>query len=89
MNSGNGWIKYLVGVIVTLVLFVAIPTMASHMITNDKESRARDAKIDEKYDKKVTALRDDVYHEIKETRKEVQTIQMSMVEIKTILEQKL
>ena len=43
MNNGrNGWIRYLVCVIVCLVLFVALPTIASNMITNDKESRQRD-----------------------------------------------
>ena len=41
-KNGNGWTKYLVGVLVTLVLFVAIPTIASNMIANDKASRNRD-----------------------------------------------
>ena len=45
-KNGNGFsqriIMYLVGVIVSLVIFVAIPTMANNMINNDKDSRSRD-----------------------------------------------
>ena len=48
-QNGNGSslkiVMYLVGVIVTLICFIAIPTMASNMINNDKDSRARDTTI--------------------------------------------
>ena len=42
----NGWTKYLVGVLVTLTLFVAMPFMASSIVANDKEARARDKEIE-------------------------------------------
>jgi hypothetical protein len=44
-ENGNGWTKYVVGVLVTLVLFVALPTMATQMITNDRMSRERDEEM--------------------------------------------
>ena len=45
MNGNGKVIMYLVGVIVTLICFIAIPTLANNVIINDKESRARDEKI--------------------------------------------
>ena len=41
-NGRNKIILYLVSVIIGIVIFTAIPTMAWYIITNDKESRARD-----------------------------------------------
>lgn len=48
-NNGKSFriIMYLVGVLVSLVCFVVIPTMAGNMITNDKDSRDRDVKMRE------------------------------------------
>jgi len=47
-NGRNKWILWLVGVLVTLVLFITLPTMANAIITNDKDSRSRDAEIQAK-----------------------------------------
>ena len=49
----NGWTKYLVSVLVGAVLFIALPTMASHIIANDKASRERDQSIDDKVDRAI------------------------------------
>ncbi|KKM95751.1 hypothetical protein LCGC14_1185080 [marine sediment metagenome] len=43
--KNNGWVRFLVWVIVTLVCLVAIPTIAGYVIVNDKESRVRDGII--------------------------------------------
>lgn len=45
MVKGNGrtkWIMYLVGVIVSLTLFIALPTIVGAIVTNDRLSRDRD-----------------------------------------------
>ena len=44
-NDKSGWIKYLVGTLVTLTLFVAIPTIVNAVIENDRQSRTRDDEI--------------------------------------------
>ena len=49
-DKSNGWlVKYLVGTLVTLIVFIAIPTLANNMIKNDRMSLARDDKIKEKH----------------------------------------
>ena len=54
MNNGKSRIiLYLVGVLVTLVLFITIPTMAGYIVENDKESRKRDEKIREDVTEKI------------------------------------
>ena len=58
MINGNGWSKYLVGVLVSLILFICIPTMAAHIIANDKESRERDTKIEEKVNRAIIEQKD-------------------------------
>jgi len=47
-KNGGGWAKYLVGVIVSLILFIVLPAMVNYSIASDKESRTRDSKIEEK-----------------------------------------
>jgi hypothetical protein len=50
--SGNGnskWVMYLVGVIVS-ILMIAIPTLATNMVQNDKDARSRDDKISDEVD---------------------------------------
>jgi len=47
-NGRSKWILWLVGVLVTLVLFITLPTMAGAIITNDKDSRSRDTEIQAK-----------------------------------------
>ena len=47
-NGSMAWIRYLVALIVTIVVLIALPALANHIIANDKESRARDEKLDEK-----------------------------------------
>ena len=48
MTERNGkWTMYLVGVLVTAVIFIWLPTLTNGVIANDKESRERDAKVDE------------------------------------------
>ena len=37
-NGRNKWILWLVGVLVTLVLFITLPTMAGAIITNDRRN---------------------------------------------------
>lgn len=44
MKNGNGWIKWLVGVLF-MIIFTAITTLATNVISNDKEARTRDEKI--------------------------------------------
>ena len=55
-NGNNKWLHWLAGTLVTLVLFIALPTMASHMITNEKARVAAD-KIQ---DKERSAIQADV-----------------------------
>lgn len=75
MGSGlNGWTKYLVGVLVSLILFIAIPTMAGHIIDNDKSSRERDEKLNDKIETStMTGMKDR------------QDIKIMLTEIKTDL----
>jgi len=44
-NGRNKTILYLISIIVGIVIFTAMPTMASYIITNDKSSRQRDSDI--------------------------------------------
>ena len=44
-NGRNKTILYLISIIVGIVIFTAMPTMASYIITNDKASRDRDSCI--------------------------------------------
>lgn len=37
-NGRNRWIIYLVGVLVTLVVFITLPTMAAQIWTNDRNN---------------------------------------------------
>lgn len=49
MKNGNGKIVlYLVGVIVTLVLFIGFPTLINHVVANEKESQGRDQCLEDK-----------------------------------------
>lgn len=49
MKNGNGRVVlYLVGVIVTLVLFIGFPTLINYVIANDQDSRTRDSVLDVK-----------------------------------------
>ena len=61
-SKGNKWTIWLAGILTTLVLFIAIPTMASNMITNEKTCATRHNKNLEK----VTATQLDI-REIKTT----------------------
>jgi len=50
MNNGNGngkgaWIMYLVGVLVTLILIIALPAMANAIINNDRLREEQDRQI--------------------------------------------
>ena len=47
MGNGNGYTKWLVGVLFT-VLFTAFTTLTSHVIANDEKSRQRDDKLQDK-----------------------------------------
>ena len=47
-KNGGGWAKYLVGVIVSLILFIVLPAIVNYSIASDKESRARDTEIEKK-----------------------------------------
>ena len=44
-NGRNSTIKWLIGILVTLIIFIALPTMASQIWTNDRLSRDRDTKL--------------------------------------------
>ena len=47
-NGKTKVIFLLASTMITLVLFIALPTMANAIITNDKDSRSRDAEIQAK-----------------------------------------
>jgi hypothetical protein len=77
MPSDNGWAwaaKWLAGAVLSVVLFVALPTMATNIIANDKESRIRDGFLDEKYQRKCD-----------EQQKVNESIVVALAEIKTDL----
>ena len=45
-NNGNStWVMYLVGVLVSLTLFVALPALAANMINNDRIREEQDREI--------------------------------------------
>ena len=87
-NNGNSKIAmYAISVLVTLVLFIALPTMAKHIIENDKASRARDTelgrsiqvaqeKITDKLDRIVESLSD-----LKSSQVEIRTEQRYIKEL--------
>jgi len=53
MANGNGhWVKWLVGTLFTISFF-AITTLVTSVIANDKESRARDTKIEERVNEAI------------------------------------
>jgi hypothetical protein len=43
--NSNGWTKYLVGVLVSLLFFIVMPMLITNVIANDKDSRCRDEEI--------------------------------------------
>jgi hypothetical protein len=43
------WLQYLVGVIVSLILFIVLPTMVNYSIEADKESRMRDSDLEKRH----------------------------------------
>ena len=48
MKNGSGkLVMYLVGVLVTLVLFIGFPTLVRYVIANDQASRQRDVDLTE------------------------------------------
>ena len=55
-NGRNGWIMYLVGVLVTLVLIVGIPMIVSAIAENDKSSRERDITLERTLSFKLDTL---------------------------------
>lgn len=55
MGQNNAWTKYLVGVLVTLILIITIPTLTKAVIDNDKASRARDEKLNDKFQEAIIA----------------------------------
>lgn len=59
-NGRNTWIKYLVGTLVTLILFITLPTMAGYIINNDKDSRKRDTSLEEKSRNRDDKIKEDV-----------------------------
>ena len=87
-NGSLVWVRWLAGILVTAVVLVALPTIATNMIQNDKDSRTRDGTLREKIDSEVTVLRNNVYSEIKEMRQEQKTIGEAVVRIATLLEGK-
>ena len=45
-NNGNSkWVMYLVGVLVSLTLFVALPALAANIINNDRIREEQDREI--------------------------------------------
>lgn len=71
----NGWVKYLVGTIVTLTLFVALPTLTRAIVENDKASRVRDE-----------VLNDKIYRACVEQQKTNEKVSVELGKIATILE---
>ena len=55
-KDSSKWVQYLVGVIVSLILFVAIPSIVSAVVANDKDSRQRDTDIC----KEVSGIKEDI-----------------------------
>ena len=77
MGKGmNGWTKWLVGVLFTVV-FTAVTTLTSYVIANDKDSRDRD-----------TLIKSELVGCVKEQMLTNQQILIALAEIKTELTQK-
>ena len=62
-NGRNKWIMYLVGLLVTIVVLIALPTMASQIWTNDRNNTTQHIEIkatmierDEKLMEKITTF---------------------------------
>ena len=62
-NGRNKWIMYLVGLLVTIVVLIALPTMASQIWTNDRNNTHQHIEIkatmierDEKLMEKITTF---------------------------------
>ena len=65
-TNGNGWVKYLVGVLVSILISI-VTLMGTNVIANDKDSRKRDMSIEEKVEK----VKDEIYGELTGIRKEM------------------
>ena len=83
--TNNGWIKYLVGVLVTIVVIIAIPTMARSIWENDRMSRDRDSKLHEKIDTKCQEIQREQLVITKETNAKFEKIMVGLAEVTTDL----
>lgn len=57
-NGGSmGWTvaKWVSGLFVTAVVMVILPSIATNVIANDKDTRAREKKMEDKYDRMIYA----------------------------------
>ena len=62
-NGRNRTILWLAGILITLVLFIALPTMANYIVVNDKESRCRDSEIKDNENRHYQELKQDIHEQ--------------------------
>ena len=85
INGKNKWIMYLVGVLVSLVFFVAIPTIAKCMIENDRRNVDSRSKIKSEMIKKDKVVRTELVEKIEKVEDIVIEIRIQQMEQMTIL----
>ena len=95
MNNGMAgkMAMWAIGAIFTLVCVIAIPTMAKSVIENDRLSRARDEKLDDRLDKvevavtridtSLSSLKDNYKEQRVETKEGFQKLEQLIREINT------
>jgi len=78
-TNGNGWTKWTAGILATLVILIALPTMAKGIIDNDRQNTRDHVLIRNEFNEKVD--------EIKDITTDIRLIQREQIVMqKTILE---